>query len=158
MNFVILQGRPAFEPTINKSEKGLLYSRNRLCVEGPYRGDKSPRKTYYFTIVFFGKQAQTFYNNVAKGALITIGGRLDNDPWTDEMGKRRDSITVIAEKLSIHEWLKKGRPISDMKVGFDDDADLLIPREITNSLFKQVDIADEDIPDDLLGDNVDDLV
>jgi hypothetical protein len=45
-----------------------------------------------------------------------------------------------------------------MKVGFDDDADLLIPREITNSLFKQVDIADEDIPDDLLGANLDDLV
>ena len=33
------------------------------------------------------------------------------------------------------------------------DTDLLVPREITGSLFKNIDIDDEDIPDDLAGEN-----
>jgi hypothetical protein len=33
----------------------------------------------------------------------------------------------------------------------DANGDLLIPREITKSLIKQIEVTDEDIPDELLG-------
>ena len=151
MNLIILQGRPTRDPEISRSDKGKVYCRIRLAVERPYRGKNVPRKTDFFTVVFFDKLAQAAFNNLAKGALITILGRLESREYFDNIGNKRESVDIIASKLTIHEWLRKHRPIDELDSDFDND--LLVPREITNSLFKQIDIDDEDIPDDLAGRN-----
>lgn len=150
MNIAILQGRPTRDPEIKKSEQtGKVYCRFRLAVDGPYRGSKAPRRTDFFNVVCFDRVAQTVYNNVAKGALLTILGKLEQNSYLDRTGNKCERIDIIATKITIHEWLRKHRPLEDLDAGFDDE--LLVPREITNSLFKQIDIDDEDIPDDLVG-------
>ena len=151
MNLVIQQGRPTRDPEISKSKSGKVYCRIRLAVDRPYRGNKQPRKTDYFSVVFFGKLAQVAYNNLAKGALCTVLGRLETDTYMDNIGNKRESFSIIADKLTIHEWLRKHRPLQELDAGFDDE--LIVPREITGSLFKQIDITDEDIPDDLAGES-----
>jgi single-strand DNA-binding protein len=151
MNVVMMQGRPTRDPEISKSESGKVYCRIRLAVDRPYRGKNVPRKSDYFTVVFFGKLAQTAFNNLAKGALCTILGRLEQGEYLDKIGNKREKYSIIADKLTIHEWLRKHRPLEELDAGFDDE--LLVPREITGSLFKQIDITDEDIPDDLAGEN-----
>ena len=151
MNFTLLQGRPTRDPEISKSENGRVYCRIRLAVDRPYRGKNAPKKADYFTVVFFNKLAQVAYNNLAKGALCTICGRLETSDYKDKIGNKRETISVIADKLTIHEWLRKHRPLEELDSDFDND--LIVPREITGSLFKQIDITDEDIPDDLAGVN-----
>ena len=151
MNLVLLQGRPTRDPEISRSESGRVYCRIRLAVDRAYRGKAVPKKADYFTVVFFNKLAQTVYNNLAKGALCTIVGRIEMSEYFDNIGNKRESISVIADKITIHEWLKKHRPLQELDSDFDNE--LLVPREITNSLFKQIDITDEDIPDDLAGGN-----
>lgn len=149
MNFILLQGRPTRDPEISRSESGKIYCRIRLAVDRPYRGKDVPRKSDYFNVVFFNKLAQVVVNNVAKGALCTICGRLETDSYIDNIGNKRDTFSVVADKLTIHEWLRKRRPLEELEANFD----IEVPREITNSLFKQIDITDEDIPDDLAGRN-----
>lgn len=152
MNKVILQGRPTRDPVIEKSKTtDRVYCRIRLAVERPYRGKDVPRNADYFTVVFFGKLAQTVYNNVAKGALLTVCGRLEQSEYLDRVGNKQEKVSVIANECTIHEWLRKHRPIQELDADFDDD--LIMPREITDSLFKQIDVTDEDIPDDLAGRN-----
>ena len=151
MNLTIQQGRPTRDPEIRKSESGRVYCRIRLAVDRPYRGKNVPRKTDYMTVVFFNKLAQTIYNNCAKGALITVLGRIETSEYLDKIGNKRESWCIIASQCTIHEWLRKHRPLEELDSNFDDD--LIVPREITGSLFKQIDITDEDIPDDLAGDN-----
>lgn len=150
MNIAILQGRPTRDPEIRKSEKtGKVYCKMRIAVDGPYRGVKTPRKVGYFDVVCFDRTAQTVFNNVAKGALLTVLGTLEWEEYLDRTGNKREKVNIIASKITIHEWLRKHRPLHDLDAGFDDE--LLVPREITDSLFKQIDIDDEDIPDDLAG-------
>lgn len=149
MNLTLLQGRPTRDPEISKSRDGKVYCRIRLAVDRPYRGSKVPRKTDYITVVFFNKLAQVAYNNLAKGALCTVLGRLETDSYIDKIGNKRETFSIIADKLTIHEWLRKHRPLEELEQNFDDE--LIVPREITGSLFKQIDITDEDIPDDLAG-------
>lgn len=151
MNYTIQQGRPTRDPEIKKSESGRVYCRIRLAVDRPYRGKSVPRKTDYMDVVFFNKLAQTVYNNLAKGALCTIAGRIETSQYIDKIGNKRDSWCIIANYCTIHEWLRKHRPLEELDSNFDDD--LIVPREITNSLFKQIDITDEDIPDDLAGES-----
>lgn len=150
MNLVIQQGRPTRDPEISKSKDGRVYCRIRLAVDRPYRGKNVPKKTDYFTVVFFNKLAQVAYNNLAKGALCTIVGRLEVSEYLDKIGNKREAVSIVADKLTIHEWLRKHRPLEELDSNFDDE--LIVPREITGSLFKQIDITDEDIPDDLAGD------
>ena len=149
MNIALLQGRPTRDPEIKKSESGKVYCRIRRAVDRPYRGNKQPRKTDYVTVVFFNKLAQVAYNNLAKGALCTVLGRLETDSYINNVGNKVETFSIIADKLTIHEWLRKHRPLEELDAGFDDE--LIVPREITGSLFKQIDITDEDIPDDLAG-------
>ena len=151
MNLVIQQGRPTRDPEISRSKDGRVYCRIRLAVDRPYRGKAVPRKADYFTIVFFNKLAQVAYNNLAKGALCTIVGRLEASEYLDKVGNKREAVSIIADKLTIHEWLRKHRPLEELDSNFDDE--LIVPREITGSLFKQIDITDEDIPDDLAGES-----
>lgn len=151
MNFVLQQGRPTRDPEISRSRDGKVYCRIRLAVDRPYRGKNVPHKADYFTVVFFNKLAQVAYNNLAKGALCTIAGRLETSEYLDKIGNKRESFSIIADKLTIHEWLRKHRPLEELDSNFDDD--LIVPREITGSLFKQIDVTDEDIPDDLAGRN-----
>lgn len=152
MNIAIIQGRPTKDPEIYRSERnGSVYCRIRIAVDRPYRGKDAPKKSDYFTVVFFNKLAQTVYNNLAKGALCTILGRLENSEYLDNIGNKQVRTSIIADKITIHQYLKKHRPLEELDASFDDE--LLVPREITDSLFKQIDIDDEDIPDDLAGVN-----
>ena len=156
MNIVIEQGRPTREPEIRRSERtGKVFCAIRLAVDRPYKAEKSPKETDYFDVVMFGKLAQFVYNNLAKGALCTVMGRLAQDEYVDKYGDKRTKISIIAQRLTIHEWLRKNRPLSELEHDFDEE---LVPREITKSLFKQIDVSDEDIPSGLLGRSIDDLV
>lgn len=158
MNIVLEQGRPTRDPELLKSERtGKVFCKIRMAVDRDYRGKEFPQQTDYFDMLIFGKLGQAAYNNVAKGALITILGTLQNTKRMDRTGNTWTENIIVVKKMTIHEWLRKHRPLEDLENDFDND--LLVPREITNSLFKQIDIAesDEDIPDDLAGRSIDDL-
>lgn len=155
MNIAIIQGRPTRDPVIQRSERtGKVYCRLRIACDRAYRGKNAPREADFFNVVCFGDTAQTVYNNLAKGALCTVLGRLQQDQYVDNVGNKREDVTIIAQRITIHEWLRKSRPLDEL----DNDFDTIVPREITNSLFKQVDFGDEDIPEDLKGRSIDDLV
>lgn len=156
MNIVIEQGRPVRDPELLRSERtGRVYCKIDLAVDRPYKGKDSPKETDYFRIVIFGKLAQFVYNNLAKGALCTVLGRLAQDRYVDKYGDKRESVNIIAQRLTIHDWLRKNRPLAGLE-SIDED---IVPREITKSLFKQIDASnDEDIPTELLGRSIDDLV
>lgn len=153
MNVTIIQGRPVKEPEMRTSRStGKVFCVLRIASDRPYRGKDYPKKTDYFDVVAFGKLGQAMYNNLAKGALCTVLGRLEYESYIDKYGDKRYSYNIVANSITIHEWLRKHRPLEELDSDFD--TELLVPREITNSLFKQIDIADEDIPDDLAGGDV----
>lgn len=155
MNIVIEQGRPTREPEMQRSERtGKVYCKIRLAVDKPY-ASKDTKKADYFNVIVFDKLAQFVYNNLAKGALCTVLGRLSQEDIVDKYGDRKEHVSIIAQRITIHEWLRKHRPLSELEHDFDET---LVPREITKSLFKQIDVSDEDIPTDLLGRSIDDIV
>ena len=148
-NKVFLTGRPTREPEIQRSQKGKVYCKIRLALDRPYRGKDVPRQADYFNVVFYDKKAQFVYNNVAKGALVNIWGRLESGEYINNVGTKIYTVDVIAQEIEVVEWLRKtNRPNVEIA---DPNGDLLIPREITKSLIKQIEVTDEDIPDELLG-------
>ena len=145
MNIVLMQGRPTDDPRMKNSKRtGKVFCTFRLAVDGPYRGPDAPKETDFFNIVAFGNTAQALLKHLAKGAYISIRGELKNRSWIDNIGNKRTEIVIVVREYNIHEWLKKSKQFESLA---DSNGDLLIPREITDSLFKQIDARDEDIPD-----------
>lgn len=148
-NKVFLSGRPTREPEIRQSQKGKVYCKIRLAVDRPYKGKEVPRKADFFNVVFYDKKAQFVYNNVAKGALVDIWGRLEQGEYINNVGTKVETVDVIGQEIEVVEWLRKtNRPNVDIE---DPLGNLLVPREITKSLIKQIEVTDEDIPDELMG-------
>ena len=151
MNIAILQGRPTADPVIKTSDIGVTYCRVRIAVEGPYRGPNVPKRDpQFFTAIFFGKMAQRAYNGLGKGALCTVLGRLDQREYIDKNGERQERVSIVADKLTIHQYERRHKALHDVSTG-ELDEELLVPREIADSLFRQIDLDDEDIPVDLGG-------
>ena len=145
MNIVIMQGRPTDDPLMRTSKRtGKVFCTFRMAVDGPYRGKDAPKEVDFFRVVAFGKSASALLEHLAKGAFITIRGTLHNRSWVDQIGNKREETCVIVKEYVIHEWLKKSKKFESLA---DANGDLLIPREITESLFKQIDATDEDVPD-----------
>lgn len=145
MNIVLMQGRPTDDPRMKNSKRtGKVFCTFRLAVDGPYRGPDAPKETDFFNIVAFGNTAQALLKHLAKGAYISIRGELKNRSWIDNIGNKRTENVIVVREYNIHEWLKKSKQLESLA---DSNGDLLIPREITDSLFKQIDARDEDIPD-----------
>ena len=147
MNVAIIQGRPTKDPELSRSDRtGKVYCRLRIACDRPYKGKNQPKEADYFNVVCFDRLAQTVYNNLCKGALCTVLGKLQQEEYIDGVGNKKERVSIIASRVTIHEWLRKHRPLEELSSGDD----IIVPREITESLFKQIDIDDEDIPDELM--------
>ena len=146
MNVAIIQGRPTREPEMKDTRSGKVMCKVRLAVDRPYKKD-TPKKTDYFDVLAFGKLGQNVFQNLGKGALCTVLGRMEQSEYEDYNGNRKESYCIVANRVSIHEWTKKRKTAhEELEEMSEADADLLIPREITKSLHKAIDFEDEDIP------------
>ena len=145
MNIILIQGRPTNEPMMKHSKRnGKVFCTFRLAVDGPYHGPDKPRDTDFFDVVAFGSQAETILKHLAKGAYITIRGSLKNRTWIDAVGNKQWRDVIVVKEYNIHEWMKKSKRFESLA---DANGELLIPREITESLFKQINADDVDIPE-----------
>ena len=145
MNFVLIQGRPTNEPEAKTSNKtGRVFCTFRFAVEGPYRGPDLPKETDFFDVVAFGPTAQGLLKRLGKGKYTTIRGQLKNRSWIDKIGNKRRETVIVVKEYNIHEWTRKSLPFENLA---DANGDLLVPREITDSLSRQIEAGDEDIPD-----------
>ena len=154
MNYTFLQGRPVTDPEAKNSKRtGKVFCTYRMACKGPYRGPDTPREVLFITVVAFGPQARGILNSLSKGAFHTIRGQLANREWFDAIGNKRQEIVVIVKDYEIHQYLQQSTKFVNLE---DAEGNPLIPKEITDSLAKQIDAEDEDIPD-YNGKDIDDL-
>ena len=66
----------------------------------------------FFNIVVWGKRAETCVNYLAKGRMVAIRGRLQNNNYTDKDGTKRYNVEIIAEEVKFIDWGDKNNASS----------------------------------------------
>src|SRR5215210_3632425 len=61
------------------------------------RGDGQQKKTDWFNVSAFGKQAETLAKYLAKGSQILVRGKLSFNPWLSHDGQARVSADVVLQ-------------------------------------------------------------
>lgn len=132
-NKIILIGRLVRDPELRYTPNGVAVSRFTLAVDRPYVNQQGQREADFIDVLTWNRLAEVCANNLEKGRLVAVEGRLQIRSYDDKQGVRRKAAEVICSNLRFLDKKKgNGQEHGDVNGGgFDefegmpfDDADL----------------------------------
>ena len=105
MNTVIMIGRLTKDPELRYiASTGDAVTRFAMAVDRPFAKKDDKVTADFFNVVVWGKRAETCVNYLAKGRMVAIRGRLQNNNYTDKDGVKRYSVEIIAEEVKFIDY------------------------------------------------------
>jgi len=109
LNCVILIGRLVRDPELNYITNGTPVVKMTLAVERPFTNQTGEREADFIDIVAWRKLAETCANNLSKGRLVAVEGRLQIRSYEDSQGIKRKVAEVIASGVRFLDRPKKNK-------------------------------------------------
>ncbi|HHW05939.1 MAG TPA: single-stranded DNA-binding protein [Clostridia bacterium] len=126
LNRVILIGRLTRDPELRYTTGGVAVANFTLAVDRPYTNQQGEREADFIRVITWRKLAEVCAQNLGKGRLVAVDGRLQVRSYDDPNGVRRQTAEVVAETVRFLDWPKdRGQAPSDLGGGgsFDDFGD-----------------------------------
>lgn len=103
LNRIILIGRLVKNPEMRHTPNGVPVATFRLAVDRrPSPGGE--RETDFIDIVTFSKVAESCNNQLTKGRLVAVDGRLQIRSYETKDGQRRRVAEVVAQNVQFLDW------------------------------------------------------
>ncbi|MHB1420379.1 MAG: single-stranded DNA-binding protein [Bacillota bacterium] len=99
LNRVILIGRLTRDPELRYTTSGVAMTTFTLAVGRSYTNQQGERDTDFIKIVVWRKLAEICANNLGKGRLVAVDGRLQVRSYEAQDGTRRQATEVVAEDV-----------------------------------------------------------
>lgn len=106
MNKVILIGRLTRDPELRYTTTGKAVANFALAVDRQFKNANGEREADFINIVVWGKIAEVCANNLGKGRLVAIDGRLQIRNYEDNNGNKRYVSEVVANEVRFLDWPK----------------------------------------------------
>ncbi|MBS4026526.1 MAG: single-stranded DNA-binding protein [Clostridia bacterium] len=138
LNKVILIGRLTKDPELRYTPAGAAVATFSLAVERPFANQQGEREVDFINIVVWRKLAETCANQLGKGRLVAVDGRIQVRSYEAKDGQKRWITDVVAESVRFLDWPKEGGGSSSTGAGNRDDQ--------RNSFGTEVDVPYDDLP------------
>lgn len=135
LNIVVLQGRCSKKPEAHHGEQA-PFIKWQIAVERTF---KSKVKTDFITCIAFGILGRNAYKNLGKGALHSVVGQIRESRW-EINGQKKRNVVVFVSSLTIHQWLNKGKSVSELAEEFPNRR---IPTDVLDAMWKGMDFENE---------------
>ena len=100
LNRIILIGRLTRDPELRFTPaNGVPVAQFDIAVNRPFVNQKGEREADFIRIVTWRKLAETCANNLTKGRLVAVDGRLQIRSYEGQDGQRRYVTEVVAETV-----------------------------------------------------------
>jgi len=101
VNKVILVGRLGRDPETRYTGGGQAVANFSVATDETYKDKNGERqkRTEWHKIVVWGKQAEIAQQDLKKGSLIFIEGRIQSREWQDKEGQKRTSFEIVASNF-----------------------------------------------------------
>ena len=106
LNKIILIGRLTRDPELRYTTNGIAVAKLNLAVDRPHMNREREKETDFIDVVVWQKLAETCANNLGKGRLVAVDGRLQIRSYDDNQGVRRKAAEVVAENVRFLDWPK----------------------------------------------------
>ena len=101
VNKVILVGRLGKDPEIKYPQADVALAKFSLATNEVYRNKTGgwTENTEWHNIVCWRNTAKYAENNLRKGLMIYIEGKIQTRKWTDQDGKTNSITEIVAENI-----------------------------------------------------------
>ena len=96
MNSISIIGNLTSKPELKKSGE-LSYTRFSIAVNSYAKGEKH---TEFFSVVAFGKNAESICKYLDKGYTLPIMGHLHQEVYTNKEGKKLSSVCIYLDSFT----------------------------------------------------------
>ena len=119
LNKAILIGRLVRDPEINYTQgTGVAVAKFTLAVDRNFKNQNGQREADFIPIVCWRKLAENVANNLSKGRLVAVSGRIQTRSYQAQDGSRRYVTEIIADEVQFLDWPKDAnRPSNNPEVG-----------------------------------------
>lgn len=130
LNKVFLIGNLTMDPELRFIPSGAAVANIRMAVNHRYKGANGDwvEEPSFFTVVAWGRQAETANEYLRKGSPILVDGRLRSRSWETPEGQKRSVVEIVADRIQF--LGKPGGKSGDELLAGDADADLQALGEI----------------------------
>lgn len=105
-NKVILIGRLTRAPELRYTASGIAVARFTLAVDRSFTNQQGEREVDFIDIVVWRKLAEVCTDNLGKGRLVAVEGRLQIRSYETQEGQKRRVAEVVAENVRFLDWPK----------------------------------------------------
>ncbi len=121
LNRIILIGRLTRDPELRFTPaNGVPVAQFTIAVDRPFVNQKGERETDFIRIVTWRKLAEICANNLTKGRLVAVDGRLQIRSYDGQDGQRRYITEVVADTV---QFLDRAKSSSNEQSSDNFDAD-----------------------------------
>jgi single-strand DNA-binding protein len=101
INSVTITGHLGDNPKAIALESGLAIANFSIAIN-EVRGKGADRKevTHWVDCTAFGLLAETIHKYLSKGSKVTVAGRLSQQKWESQDGKKMSKIIVIVDNIA----------------------------------------------------------
>ena len=106
INRVVLIGRLTRDPELRYTANGVAVATFTLAVDRNFTNQQGERDTDFIRIVVWRKLAEVCANNLGKGRLVGLEGRIQVRSYDTPEGDRRQAFEVVADNVRFLDWPK----------------------------------------------------
>jgi single-strand DNA-binding protein len=104
-NKILLIGRIGRDPEGKPLDGGKFVTEFTLAVNG-YKEEQVD----WFNVTIWGKQGEYIANNVSKGSMVAVSGRMTFDKWTDKTSGEKVSRPIVrADGVEVLQYAGGGK-------------------------------------------------
>ncbi|WP_366924452.1 single-stranded DNA-binding protein [Metallumcola ferriviriculae] len=109
LNKVILIGRLTRDPELRYTQSGVALATFTLAVDRPFTSNSGEREADFIRVVTWRKLAEVCANNLGKGRLVAVEGRIQVRSYQDQEGQNKIMTEVVGENVRFLDWPKDGQ-------------------------------------------------
>jgi len=106
LNKAIIIGRLTRDPELRYTPNGIAVATFTVAVDRPFENQQGKREADFIKTVAWRKLGEICANNLGKGRLVAVEGRLQIRTYQAEDGTNRQVAEVIAENVRFLDWPK----------------------------------------------------
>ena len=126
LNSLILEGRLVRDAVLLEPIEGFKICKFSIAVNRWHKtkDNESVEEVSFFDVEVYGKTAEFCQSRGFKGRDVRIVGRLKQDVWKDETGKKQSKVYVITEHIEYKPVFQKKAetPVTEKETGVSAEA------------------------------------
>lgn len=119
MNKITLIGRLTKDVELRYTQSGTGVASFTLAVDRQFKNQQGEKETDFIDVTCWRKLAEIVANNIGKGRLVAVDGRLQIDNFEKD-GQKRKAAKVIADSVQFLDRPKNNEPVDESGLPDDD--------------------------------------